>query len=80
MFHPSKPWKMGFAATLNFHNLAKLEKRFTGSAAKPYPLNPFAYVGDIAGAAMLPGAASLVTDQRISGMNALLLSDPSLIL
>ncbi len=80
MFHPSKAWKMGLAATLQFHNMAKLEKRFVGGAAKPYPLDPFAYVGDVAGATMLLGAGSLVTDQRMSGMNALLLSDPSLIL
>jgi hypothetical protein len=80
MIHPSKPWKFGLATILDFHNQARVIRRFTGNQGQPYPLSAFDYAGDPAGADMLAGSQMLVTEQRISGSNALLWSDPSMIL
>lgn len=80
MFHPSKAWLMGFAAKLDFYNQATTIRKFNGNQGQPYPIDPFEYAGDIAGSNMLANSGMIVSDQRISGANAILFRDPSMIL
>lgn len=76
MFHPLKPWQRPFSSILETHNIAGYAPDTYGP--NTYPTNPLAYAGEQVDT-MWP-AASFVTDQRVSGGNAMLWRDPSWIL
>ena len=80
MYHPAKNWRHGFAAIMSFHREAALSRKFTGGASLPYGLDPLGYNGDPSGSEPLRGSRLIVTDQMISGANAVLWRDPSMVL
>lgn len=78
MFHPSKPWRRGLSAILNDH----LTGAILRDTALPitYALNPLDYAANATAGDPLKGGRGFVSDQRASGLNAVLWRDPSMIL
>lgn len=79
MFHPDKPWRLPFSALVMCHNVARYAPDFLSSNGLPYSTDPLDY-GAARSGLNYPHVGQIVSDQRISGMNALLWRDPSMVL
>lgn len=77
MYHPAKVWRRGFAALMNDHLSGAVLRNVDSDVS--YSFNPLDYAG-LGVLEPLKGSRAFVTDQRASGMNAVLWRDPSMIL
>lgn len=78
MFSPYRAFLPSFRQLLDNSRLANVyAKGFNGGAAPAMPVDPLRFLMPTG---KLAGSRQMVTDQRISGLNAVLWNDPSMIL
>lgn len=81
MFSPYKPPLRPFSAIVRDYVSLRPYARFSGSAAPLMSMNPLNYSGgNTSDLFAVQNAARFAESQRVSGTNALLLRDPSMIL
>jgi hypothetical protein len=81
MFSPYKPPLRPLSVIVRDYVATSAYRRFTGSAGPMISMNPLNYAGgDVAPLFAVQDAARFAESQRVSGTNALLLRDPSMIL